>query len=85
MGRIRVPIKSDGPVIDLGIWIARAVAHALVAQGLEIPAPVTIRALVDTGANRTAIHPNALALLSSPTAGTTLVRRAGPHRHRPTR
>jgi hypothetical protein len=26
---IRVPIGRDGPVIDLGIWLARALAHAL--------------------------------------------------------
>jgi len=32
MPLIRVPIGVDGPVIDLGIWLARALAHAFVAQ-----------------------------------------------------
>jgi hypothetical protein len=78
MPRIRVPIGSDGPVIDLGIWIARTMAHSLIAQGRAIPSPKTIRALIDTGADRTAIHPAALALISSSAAGTTLVHRPGP-------
>lgn len=77
MALIRVPIGADGPVIDLGIWLARALAHALVAQGHAVPTPKTIRALIDTGADRTAIHPNALASIASPPSGTTLVRRPG--------
>jgi hypothetical protein len=77
MPLIRVPLGLDGPVIDLGIWLARALAHALVARGQVVPPPQTIRALIDTGADRTAIHPNALALIASPPSGTTLVRRPG--------
>ena len=77
MPRIRVPIGSDGPIIDLKIWAARAAAHSLVAQGAAVPSPQIIRALIDTGADRTAIHPNALALVSSSPGGTILVRRPG--------
>ena len=77
MPRIRVPIGVDGPVIDLGLWIGRAAAHALIAQGQAVRSPQTIRALIDTGADRTAIHPNALALINSPPAGTIAVRRPG--------
>ena len=77
MALIRVLIGADGPVIDLGIWLARALAHALVAQGQVVPPPQTIRALIDTGADRTAIHPNALASIASPPSGTPLVRRPG--------
>ena len=78
MALIRVPIGADGPVIDLGIWLARALAHALVAQGQTVPSPRTIRALIDTGADRTAIHPKALASIASPPSGTTLVHRPVP-------
>ncbi len=77
MAIIRVAIGADGPVIDLGIWSARALAHALVAQGQVVPPPQTIRALIDTGADRTAIHPNVLALIGSPPSGTSLIRRPG--------
>ncbi len=77
MALIRVPIGADGPIIDLGIWLARGLAHALVAQGQTVPSPQTIRALIDTEADRTAIHPNALASIASPPSGTTLVYRPG--------
>jgi hypothetical protein len=73
----RVPIGSDGPVVDLVFWIGRAAAHALTAQGYAVPTPPTIRALIDTGASRTAIHPAALGLIHSPPAGTAKVRRPG--------
>jgi predicted aspartyl protease len=78
MPLIRVLIGVDGPVIDLGIWMARAMAHAFIARGLVVPPPQTIRALIDTGADRTAIHPNALIGIASPPSGTIRVRRPGP-------
>jgi hypothetical protein len=74
---IRVPIGSDGPVVDLVLWIGRAAAHALIAQGRAVPTPQTIRALIDTGASRTAIHPAALGLIHSLAGGTAKVRRPG--------
>jgi hypothetical protein len=77
MPLIRVPIGVDGPVIDLGIWTARALAHALFARRQVVPPPQTLRALIDTGADRTAIHPKALALIASFPSGTIRVRRAG--------
>ena len=57
---IRVPIGSDGPVVGLDLWIGRVAAQTLIAQGRPVPAPQTIRALIDTGADRTAVHPIAL-------------------------
>src|SRR5947209_5080615 len=77
MPRIRLPIGTDGPVVDLAIWVGRAVAHALVAQGQAVPRFQTIRALIDTGADRTAIHPSALNVIGSPPAGTIRLRRPG--------
>jgi hypothetical protein len=77
MPRFRVPIGNDGPVIDLAIWIDRAMAHSLVAQGLAVPPPQTVRELIDTSADRTAIHPAALAVISSFPTGTSLARRPG--------
>jgi hypothetical protein len=77
MALIRVPIGADGPVIDLGIWVGRAAAHGLIARGQAIPPSQTIRALIDTGADRTAIHPHALAPIASPPSGTIRIRRPG--------
>lgn len=74
---IRVPIGIDGPVVELGVWVSRVMAHALIARGRGVAPPQTIRALIDTGADRTAVHPNALRLIASSPSGTILVRRAG--------
>ena len=42
MPLIGVPIGSDGPAIDLGIWLALALAYSLVARGQVVPPPQTI-------------------------------------------
>jgi hypothetical protein len=78
MARFRLPIGTDGPVMDLSVWTARSTAQALIVQGQAAPSPQVIRALVDTGADRTAIHPDVLALIQSRPAGTLQVRRPGP-------
>lgn len=52
---IRVPIGLDGPVIELGIRLPRTLAHVMAAQGGVVSPPQSIRALIDTGADRTAI------------------------------
>jgi hypothetical protein len=74
---LRVAIGSDGPVVDLGLWIGRVAAQALIARGRTVPAPNSVRALIDTGADRTAIHPMVLRSIPSPPAGTARVRRPG--------
>jgi hypothetical protein len=74
---IRAPIGADGPVIEVGIWVGREAAHGLIAQGVPVLPSQTIRALIDTGADRTAIYPNALKAIGSPPVGSILVRRAG--------
>lgn len=74
---LRVPIGPDGPVIDLGLWTGRVAAQALIARGRAVPGPQAVRALIDTGADRTAIHPAALQSVQSLPAGTARVRRPG--------
>lgn len=39
----------------------------------------TLRALIDTGADRTAIHPHVLSSIKSPASGTIRLRRPGSH------
>jgi hypothetical protein len=73
MPLIRVPIGADGPVIDLGIWIGRAAAHGLIAAGGVVRQPQAIRALIDTGANMSGIHPNVLT--SDSPSGASRLRR----------
>jgi hypothetical protein len=52
MARFRLRIGGDGPVIHLGIWVGRAAAYPLIAQGQAAPSTQTIRALIDTRADQ---------------------------------
>jgi len=83
MGYLATKIGADGPVIDLTVWIGPARSATLHAAGRQVPGPATIRAPVDTGADRTAIdlevirglgliHHNQ-ALLHSSAAGTRAI------------
>jgi hypothetical protein len=77
MPHLRIPIGPDGPVLDLGVWIGRTEALALVAQGRGVPPPLTVRALIDTGSDISAIHPLVAARLGSSSPGTVRLRRPG--------
>jgi hypothetical protein len=77
MPLIRIGIGPDGPVIDLAVCIGLAVEHGLQRRGRPIPSFQTVRALIDTGADRTAIHPHVLASINSPAGGTIRLRRPG--------
>jgi predicted aspartyl protease len=63
--------------MDLGVWAGPVVAGAIVVPGRAAPSPLTVRALIDTGADRTAIHPRVLTLVNSLPAGTIRLRRPG--------
>ena len=73
----RITIGSDGPVIDLAVCIGFAVERGLQRRGKKVPSFQTVRALIDTGADRTAIHPDVLASINSPPSGTFRLRRPG--------
>lgn len=45
-------LQATGPVIDLRLAISSAAAEAMRRGGEKVPAPVDIRALIDTGASR---------------------------------
>jgi hypothetical protein len=56
MPRLERPIGSDGPIIDVRIWIGREQEEALRARGLRVHPPMSVPGLLDTGAERTAIQ-----------------------------
>jgi hypothetical protein len=73
----RVAIGADGPVIDLGVKIGRAMVHTMVAQGQAPPQPLTVRALIDTGSDVSAVEPNVLVQIGSVATGMAQIRRPG--------
>jgi hypothetical protein len=56
MPRLACTIGPSGPVIDSRLWIGPADADALKAAGIPHPPTCSVPALLDTGAEMTAIH-----------------------------
>ena len=69
MPRLEESFGRDGPIIDVGIWIAAEVAESWSAAGSIIPEPFVIPGLVDTGARVTAIGASIIAWMGIPSIG----------------
>jgi hypothetical protein len=66
-------LQRRGPVITVSIAATAAAEAAARVAGSEIPDPVTVPALVDTGAGVSAVSPGTAQRLGLPPAGVTLV------------
>jgi hypothetical protein len=55
MPHLTFPLHTDGMVVQAEIGLIESDAAALVQAGRPIPRPVKVRALVDTGADRTSV------------------------------
>jgi hypothetical protein len=55
MARLAFPVQADGLIVDVVVWLDRAAADDLSAQGLTLPTPVRCRGLLDTGTDISAI------------------------------
>jgi hypothetical protein len=51
MPHYTVVIGSDGPVIDLTVAVSTSWHRRLTSQGVVVPSPMTVRALIDTGSD----------------------------------
>jgi hypothetical protein len=77
MPHFNIKISSDGPVIDLAVAIGRTWAERLAARAVPIPSPRVVRALIDTGADLSAVHPEILGQLGGQATGSVRIRRPG--------
>jgi hypothetical protein len=68
---LTTPLVPEGPIVTLLIGVSLARAGALQAANQPVPAPVQIRALIDTGASCTCLAAGALSPLSLVPTGTT--------------
>jgi Aspartyl protease len=75
MPHINARIGSDGAVIELAVAVGRPWQQRLSTLGA--PAPPPMRALIDTGADLSAIHPQILHQLGVNRAGSVQIRRPG--------
>ena len=57
------PIGAGGAIVDVLFGVPRTRATLLSRAGFPVPAPVHIRALLDTGASLTGVSPRVLAAL----------------------
>lgn len=74
MPHFTLQISPQGPLLNAVIHVSKERNSALTAAGQPIPNPVTIRALVDTGASTTCIDPSILKALSlTPTGNVKMV------------
>ena len=65
--------SGGAPLIDLMVSVSEPRQAALIAAGLPVAPPVTVRGLIDTGASGTCIDNTVLASLSLNPTGKTLI------------
>src|SRR6266702_489355 len=63
MPQLNYRLHPDGMVLPAWIGVSEAEAHQWVQSGKPIPAPVSVRALIDPGSDRTAVAPQVIQLL----------------------
>ena len=74
MPHFTLQLSPQGPLLNAVISISKERTAALTAANQPIPNPVSIRALVDTGASTTCIDPSILQALSlTPTGNIKMV------------
>jgi hypothetical protein len=77
MPHFTVLIGSEGPVIDLVVSVGRTLQRRLAAPAVPSPSLITVRALIDTGADLSAVHPQVLHQLGVQATRSVRVRRPG--------
>ncbi len=74
-------LAATGPVLNLMVTVSQGLAQALRARGRPVPAPVSVMAMIDTGAAATVITPAVAAGLAIQPTGTSLM--VTPSTHQP--
>ena len=73
MPHLSLPVGPGGPILDCFIGVSHARAEALKKALRPGPAPIQVRALVDTGASCTSVDPSILKALAIVSTGTVPV------------
>jgi predicted aspartyl protease len=66
-------LQSLGPLVDMKIWIGTAVELALKKAGTGVPAPFSVKGMIDTGATGSVIQPAAVQALGLQPVGVVLI------------
>ena len=73
MGSIAGKIESCGPIVEVTVMATPFRVAILKAQGQPVPAPATIRALIDTGASASVLDATIILRLGLTSTGSALV------------
>ena len=73
MPHFTLQISPQGPILLVYIGVSQARQAALAAAGQQIPQPVPIQALIDTGASGTCVDPSVLSMLGLTPTGVVSV------------
>lgn len=69
----RPDLLVNGPIVEILVTVSRPAAEALKKQGIPIPKPVLVTALIDTGASGTVIQKGVAAQLGLHPVGVTAI------------
>jgi predicted aspartyl protease len=50
-------LQVQGPLVEVRIWVGTPVEEAIKKSEGKLPEPVPVRAMIDTGATGSVIHP----------------------------
>jgi predicted aspartyl protease len=70
-------LQDDGPIIELWVGVPQALHEYLVSKNTQVPPPIKVNALIDTGAGGTCFRRGVLAPLGLQPVGTVPVCTAG--------
>ena len=73
-------LETVGPIIDIQLTLSSAAAAAVQAANQSMPSPLTVAALIDTGASKTVIQAGLPAKLGLKPVGVQLVNTPTSHR-----
>src|SRR6266403_1158193 len=73
MPHFTLQITPEGPVISLLIGASAPRVAALQEAGVDVPTPVVVRCLIDTGASSTCLDTTAIAPLQLSPTGTITI------------
>jgi hypothetical protein len=77
MPHTTLTIGPDGPAIDVTVGVGPTIWQGLAGQGNPPPPPLTLRSLIDTGSDLTAIHPKILQQFGGSPVSSARIRRPG--------
>jgi hypothetical protein len=71
---IRGPFGVRGPIVDVQVGLSEPLQKWMMSQGMNIPPPITVQMLIDTGADTTTVAEIHMRSLNIPVSGAAPVR-----------